>query len=585
MSESDRPPSSAVADRRPWPALWIGAALGALVPLTAWLLEAALRGAALTPARVWELHRFNPAAWLLDAAPLAAGLVAYRLAREAGRRRQAEAALREAEQGLRQSAEQRRLLAQEADRLLQLNTSITGAMSEGLVLEDPDGRMTLVNPALLRLLDYTAEEVIGQHWSVIVAPDSRALVEELSALRPGGVASTYEARLLAKDGYEVPVLVSAAPLTRDGHYAGAVAILVNIADRLRQEASLQRVNDQLTRSLSELQQRNQEISQLNELSGTLQACLNVEEAQAAIARLLPRLFPGTAGAVYVNDTARGRADLAAAWEDETAFANSLGPDDCWGLRRGRLCLTAPGQADPVCRHLVAPAARAAVCAPLLTQSEAMGLLVLQQAETGLTFTEAGLRLAQAAADSLALALANLHLRETLRQQSIRDPLTGMFNRRYMEESLERELRRAARRGYPVGVIMLDIDHFKQFNDSFGHGAGDRLLQTVGEFLRVHIRAGDVACRYGGEEFLLLLPEASPQVTRQRAEHLREEIHHLRPEYRGQRLGPVTVSAGVAAYPVHGQTAEAVVRAADDALYAAKRLGRDRVSAAQPESVD
>jgi len=180
------------------------------------------------------------------------------------------------------------------------------------------------------------------------------------------------------------------------------------------------------------------------------------------------------------------------------------------------------------------------------------------------------------ADSVALALANLKLRETLRHQSIRDPLTGLFNRRYMEETLERETRRVARAQRPLGIIMLDVDHFKLFNDTFGHDAGDSLLREFGNFLRAHVRGEDVACRYGGEEFTLILPEASLEVTRQRAEHLRGDIKHLHAQYHDQPLGAVALSLGVAVFPDHGSTGEAVLKAADAALYRAKREGRDRV---------
>ena len=181
------------------------------------------------------------------------------------------------------------------------------------------------------------------------------------------------------------------------------------------------------------------------------------------------------------------------------------------------------------------------------------------------------------AEHIALALANLKLRETLRSQSIRDPLTGLFNRRYMEESLEREMRRASRGRHPVGIIMLDLDHFKKFNDSYGHDAGDALLRIVGNTLQRSIRAEDIACRYGGEEFTLILPEASLIDAAQRAESIRESIRNLNIQHRRQQLGGVTVSAGVAIFPDHGPTGDAVLRAADAALYQAKARGRDRVA--------
>jgi diguanylate cyclase (GGDEF)-like protein len=189
------------------------------------------------------------------------------------------------------------------------------------------------------------------------------------------------------------------------------------------------------------------------------------------------------------------------------------------------------------------------------------------------------QLAETVADRVSLALVNLRLRETMRQQSIRDPLTNLFNRRYLEETLERETQRAARRGLPLGIIMLDIDHFKNFNDTFGHAAGDALLRELGTFLRLHVRQEDIPCRYGGEEFTLILPEATRDVTRQRAETLCREVAQLRVQHAGQPLGAVTLSLGVAVFPDQGATGETVLRAADAALYAAKRLGRNRVAVA------
>ncbi len=176
---------------------------------------------------------------------------------------------------------------------------------------------------------------------------------------------------------------------------------------------------------------------------------------------------------------------------------------------------------------------------------------------------------------MALTWANLALRETLRQQAIRDPLTGLFNRRFMEESLARELNRAARNRQSVGMIMMDVDHFKRINDRFGHETGDAVLRAIGHLLQSSSRGSDIPCRYGGEEFLLILPEASLAVTRQRAEQLQDRLRQLDFGLESEKPGPVTLSLGVAAYPQHGEVLEAVLRAADAALYQAKREGRDR----------
>jgi diguanylate cyclase (GGDEF)-like protein len=181
----------------------------------------------------------------------------------------------------------------------------------------------------------------------------------------------------------------------------------------------------------------------------------------------------------------------------------------------------------------------------------------------------------AVAERISLALANLRLREILRGQSLRDPLTGLFNRRYMEESLERELRRAARNNHSVALLMLDVDHFKRFNDTFGHQAGDTLLRSLGDFLTKRTRGQDSACRYGGEEFSIILSGVSVEAAKKRAELLREDLKHLTIEHVGQVLGSVTLSIGVAAFPGHA-TSEALLKAADQALYRAKAEGRDRV---------
>jgi diguanylate cyclase (GGDEF)-like protein len=181
-------------------------------------------------------------------------------------------------------------------------------------------------------------------------------------------------------------------------------------------------------------------------------------------------------------------------------------------------------------------------------------------------------------DTLALALANLRLRETLRQQSIRDPNTGLYNRRYLEETSSRELRRMERSGQPMAMIMLDVDHFKQFNDTFGHEAGDLVLKQVASTLLDHARESDVVSRYGGEEFALMMPGTSLADAAERAEALRKAIKQLHLTHRGHTLGTITASFGVSAFPDLGASWVEIVNAADRSLYQAKADGRDRVVA-------
>jgi diguanylate cyclase (GGDEF)-like protein len=363
-------------------------------------------------------------------------------------------------------------------------------------------------------------------------------------------------------------------------------------------------NRQLTLSLDELQQRTHSSNLLNEMSDRLQACLTVEDAYAVCAHLAPQLFPEEAGVLYSLNASRNLMEAVAEWGRAVPNHPDFEPDACCGLLQMHLHVNGAmtnaasigsGNFGPVCRHIESPELAASVCVPLVLQGNALGLMHLRYtpqirntssgSAAGQWFTEVKQQLCQSVADSLALALANLILRETLRQQSIHDPVTSLFNRRYMEETLERELHRAARGKEPVGIIMVDIDHFKHFNDTFGHEAGDRVLREVGACLSSQIRVEDIACRYGGEEFTLIMPSASPVVTLERAERAREKVKRIKVEHNGQWLGELTASFGVAAFPGHGTTAGAVLAAADAALYQAKHEGRDRVvvSAGSPGS--
>jgi diguanylate cyclase (GGDEF)-like protein len=182
---------------------------------------------------------------------------------------------------------------------------------------------------------------------------------------------------------------------------------------------------------------------------------------------------------------------------------------------------------------------------------------------------------------MSLALANLKLREIMRNQAIRDSLTGLYNRRYLEETLEREVHRGNRLGICIGMIMMDLDHFKPYNDSYGHSAGDAVLRAAGHLIQNQIRGEDIACRYGGEEFLLIMPGASLEVLQQRAETIVREVKQL--HLQNHTFHPITISAGVAIFPDNGATADLVLQAADQALYHAKGAGRDRVMVAGSES--
>jgi diguanylate cyclase (GGDEF)-like protein len=259
------------------------------------------------------------------------------------------------------------------------------------------------------------------------------------------------------------------------------------------------------------------------------------------------------------------------------------PGECWALRTERPYMMGGALTGAICGHVRGPKPAEYICVPMVAQGECLGVLHLRWSEGALKQQsdppESRKRLAMAMADGFALLFSNMKLHVSLKEQSIRDHLTGLFNRRYLEESLEQEVHRALRSGAPIGITMLDIDHFKDINDTFGHATGDEVLRTLGHYFLQHVREGDIPCRYGGEEFALILPGAPLEVAQRRAEALREGALAVGKElldHLTRNHVPLTLSLGVAAFPGHGLNGSALLRVADEALYRAKQSGRNKV---------
>ncbi len=336
---------------------------------------------------------------------------------------------------------------------------------------------------------------------------------------------------------------------------------------------------------AELERRNRELTLVGEMVEYLQAVESSDEVFNVAASFGSRLFGDFSGGLFLQNESGSVVEAMASWGDPTWGDQVFAPEGCWALRRGRRHGSLAGNASPRCGH-VADGVDALLCIPLIAQGQATGLLVLAASGTAsLSNTPpssaASEALAVSVGEHLGLALTNMRLRESLRDQSIRDPLTGLFNRRYLEETLEREISRSARSGKPIGLMMLDIDHFKRFNDTFGHQGGDALMCELGALLDTHTRVEDAACRYGGDEFVVLLPESSLDVTLLRAEEIRQSAHRFNIMHEGSVLSAVTLTVGVAVYPDHGADMDGLVHAADEAMYRAKHAGGDRVQVAQP----
>lgn len=470
------------------------------------------------------------------------------ISRDITEQKQAESALRESQQYAR------RLIESSLDMIIAV---------------DLQREITEFNAAAQDTFGYNLQDVRGKAMDMLYVNPQEALAIHHITLTEG--QCSREILNIRKNGHVFPSVLSASILKNgEGDVVGIMGILRDITEQKQTEDTLRR--------------HNRELVLLSRLSELLQACRTESETYDVIKNMCEQFFPLDSGYLAIMDDSRTMLDIIRTWGGIIPEIGAFGTEDCWALRRGKLHLIEPPDTGPLCLHLCSSSVHGYLCAPISASGEILGILHLSfgqykaepylQEQQENTFEARRMVIARIA-EHYALSLVNLRLRETLKQDSIRDALTGMYNRRYMEGSLERETRRAERHKKSVGVIILDVDHFKLFNDTHGHEAGDIVLHELGLFLRRNTRGEDIACRYGGEEFLLIMPDANLENTRQRAETLREEIRKLQIHYQYKPL-QVTVSIGVASLPEHGTTVKDVLKIADSALYQAKSEGRDRV---------
>lgn len=461
-------------------------------------------------------------------------------------------------------------------------SSILASANDMIAAIDKEYRFMLFNESYQKEFKHLfgVSIVIGMSLSEALAnaPDAKAKLLSAWEISLEGREYTKNIELASDDKKNTYEITSNPVLNNDDQIIGAVHIVRNVSKRIQEQEEIKKNYEKLNVGMQELQEKNQQITLLVEMSDNLLACASQEELNLVITKFCQRMLAFSSGYLYVMHPSKNYLEIAASWGNPTPQERNMMPEQCWAIRRGRLHYVSVSHAELICQHVKnSENSYSYVCIPLMAQNDVYGMLFMEiDGKNESKFTENTKLLINAFAELTALALANVRLRENLRHQSIRDPLTSLYNRRYLEDFLFKQIHQAERAKNNLAVLMLDLDHFKQINDNFGHDAGDLALRAVGQIFERDIRLGDIASRYGGEEFIIVFYNTDLAAAKQRAESIRQEVAKLEIKYGTQLVAPLTISIGIALFPDNGTTASELIESADKALYAAKNLGRNKV---------
>ena len=455
------------------------------------------------------------------------------------------------------------------------NRSLIEACPDPLIAIGANGQITDTNQAFLAMTGVPRQKLIGSEFAVYFTDPELARACHREAVSRGLITG-YPLSIRHTSGQLTYLLCNAA-VCAHGPIGGARVVVIahDVSQQRRREEELAQLHADMLAHSEELKQRESEITRINDLYEVLQACNSQQEAYPVIGSVGTELFPKASGALAVSVSRGHQMETAVEWGVEPRMAARFQLDDCWAVRRGQMQEVAKSSALQACHHFQSAPPGPYICLPLSVRGELLGLLNLRCAPGDAPHPQQR-HLLTVLGEVIKLSLSSLKLRDALRAQAIRDPLTGLFNRNYLDETLRREISRSARHQTPLCVAMLDIDGFKAFNDTYGHHAGDILLKALAEFFLKQLRASDIVCRYGGDEFVLVLPDTDSQQVAERLDRMRGEVKGIECRYEGRLLPSASLSIGVAQWPDHGPGADELIKAADNALYSAKHGGRDQV---------
>src|SRR5579885_2002001 len=448
----------------------------------------------------------------------------------------------------------------------------------GMATVSPEGRYLQVNRAQCEITGYSKPELLNLTFRDITYPDDLDESNHYLYKLISGKIKTFqmEKRYIRKDGRIIWVLLNVSILYGIADKSvNFISQIQDITERKENEKRLTDLNENMSIALNELKQHQDELVLINKTNDMLQTCKELKEAYTIIALTSRELFPALSGGLAIYNESSKTLETVEKWGNNPVMKLVFSPDDCWAIRGGHVHVVTQPSKDISCNHFTSQLTGEYIDLPLVVQSEMIGMFHLS-APPGYVISPDQQQLAVTFSEVIKLSLANIELREALHDQSIRDPLTGLFNRRYLNETLPRELQLVTREKRQLCVAMLDLDYFKRFNDDYGHEAGDEVLKHIGNLLKHKFRGSDIACRFGGEEFVVVLLDGEIQTVIQRLQQIRDDVKHASLTYHNKVLPSITLSIGVAKAPEHGGIGADLIRAADVALYAAKQGGRDRL---------
>ena len=474
-----------------------------------------------------------------------------------------------------------------------LMMQIMNAMEQGILVWSADGVCELHNTRIFKILELPSDALeIGTRRDEFL--DAACLRGEFTREGMAETKKNFQTGRPFQFDRMMPsgnVVATYARPTREGGYVvtftDVTLVRKNAATLAEAKQIAEAAETHAKKVLQDERARRAEARALADLDEWLQSCKSLGELFMIVQKFLAGLIPNSRGELYLYSNSRDVLDGVCEWGQSGSITDHIIADECWALRRGRAYTHSPHALCFPCDHLsgeVDIATDNYICIPVVAHGDTVGLLhVVFDVKSSHTDMKSLGKFATRCAEHISMAIANVKLRDELHDQSIRDPLTGLYNRRYFMDAMRRETAVSDRGGKGFSLISLDADKFKTFNDNHGHEAGDAVLRALAEQMLANLPQDAVCARVGGEEFTVLLPQSNIKEGMAAAEKLRRAIAEMEVRTPFEVLPRVTISSGVVAYSGDATPPSVLIKRADQALYAAKADGRNCVKQADSMS--